>query len=66
MNEALNLVRPYGDRGEPMPWSKKGRKNAMFFLEDDHCLTKVLSKVKQTLLDWSRVRAGAIPPKYFN
>lgn len=33
VNEALNLVRPYGSQGEPMPWSRKPRRNLMFMLD---------------------------------
>jgi len=28
VNEAMNLVRPHGKHGEPMPWSTQGRKNS--------------------------------------
>jgi len=27
VNEAMNMVRPYGIQGEPMPWSNVPRKN---------------------------------------
>lgn len=48
VNEAMNSIRPYGLEGEPMPWSKKPRKNILIHLEDNmesihHMLSKILN-----------------------
>ena len=49
VNESLNKVRPYGNLGEPMPWSKKPRKNVMFMFESTENLDDVLVSVKLTV-----------------
>lgn len=49
VNEAMNLVRPYGIQGEPMPWSSLSRKSSHLALENKSVfktLDKVLNKVK--------------------
>ena len=51
VNEAMNLVRPYGIQGEPMPWSSLNRKNSHLSSENNiktvyQTLDKVLNKVK--------------------
>jgi len=61
LNEALNELRPYGPRGEPMPWSKKGRKNPFFMYQEADCLDVILNGVKRRVLGWARLKAGAIP-----
>jgi len=38
VNEALNFYRPYGARGEPMPWSCKSRKNGIFLQDSEEAL----------------------------
>jgi hypothetical protein len=60
VNESLNMVRPYGSQGEPMPWSRKHRKNLVYLFEGVDELDLVLLQVKNTVLHWSRVRAGAL------
>ncbi|CDW82922.1 iq calmodulin-binding motif family protein [Stylonychia lemnae] len=64
VNEALNQVRPYGNQGEPMPWSKKPRKNLMFMFDTTENLDQILYDVKTKVVSWSRTKAGALPPKY--
>lgn len=49
VNEALNLFRPYGPRGEPMPWSSKSRKNGLFLSDSEEALENVLTNVKMKL-----------------
>lgn len=61
VNEALNLFRPYGLRGEPMPWSSKSRRNAMFLSDSDSALTSVLIRVRKTVVSWASTRAGILP-----
>jgi len=41
VNEAMNLVRPYGKNGEPLPWSNKPRKN-FFVYADSTQLQKII------------------------
>lgn len=62
VNESLNMVRPFGSQGEPMPWSRKHRKNLIYMYEGGEDLDLVLIQVKNTVLHWARVRAGALPP----
>ena len=45
VNEALNMVRPYGRFGEPMPWSFRPRKN-FFPFANEKDLESVLGNVK--------------------
>ena len=59
VNEALNLVRPYGEHGEPMPWSNRARKNHFPFASEKD-LENVLSMVKATLVGWVSTNAGQI------
>lgn len=46
VNESLNMVRPYGSHGEPMPWSKKPRKNLIFLFDSADDLDQILLQVK--------------------
>jgi len=46
VNEGLNAVRPYGSSGEPMPWSRKPRRNLIFMFESADDLDKILDQVK--------------------
>lgn len=61
VNEALNSVRPYGQAGEPMPWSNKSRKNMLLAYEKVDVLEQILGKVKTKVLGWQKTRAGALP-----
>jgi hypothetical protein len=42
VNEGFNIVRPYGSTGEPMPWSRKPRRNLIFLFESADDLDKIL------------------------
>lgn len=59
VNEGLNLVRPYGRLGEPMPWSMRARKN-FFPYANENDLEKVLDNVKKCILEWANIQAGQI------
>jgi hypothetical protein len=61
VNEALNMFRPYGARGEPMPWSSKNRRNAIFLSDEEPALNAILQKAKAKVLVWSQTRAGSLP-----
>ena len=69
VNEAMNMVRPYGKQGEPMPWSTQGRKNAYSSIENNiesvyKSLEKILHQVKYNVLSWASIRAGTISNSY--
>ena len=53
------MVRPYGQLGEPMPWSTRPRRNFFQFANEDD-LEGVLAAVKQKLMEWADMRAGQI------
>ena len=55
----MNMVRPYGQLGEPMPWSGRPRKNFFPFASEDD-LEDVLGAVKRKLMEWADMRAGQI------
>ena len=57
VNEALNMVRPYGRMGEPMPWSIRARKNFFPFASEKD-LERVLDSVKKCIIGWTEIRAG--------
>ena len=59
VNEALNLVRPYGKLGEPMPWSNRARKN-FFPYASEKDLAGILDNVKNCILGWANIKAGQI------
>lgn len=59
VNEALNLFRPYGPNGEPMPWSTKPRQNFFVYAPETQ-LEIVLREVKSKLMEWSTTRAGQL------
>jgi len=61
VNEALNFFRPYGPRGEPMPWSSKSRKNGLFLSDSEEALNAVLAQVRGKLFQWANSRAGVLP-----
>jgi len=50
VNESLNMVRPYGSQGEPMPWSRKPRKNLIFLFDCAEDLDSILLQVKNTVI----------------
>jgi hypothetical protein len=50
VNESLNRVRPYANQGEPMPWSRKPRRNLIFMFESTENLEDILQNVKATVV----------------
>ena len=65
VNEAMNLSRPYGIAGEPMPWSATPRKNVYLQLEDNMesvqmTLEKILQQVKNKVIRWASSYLGPI------
>lgn len=65
VNEAMNMARPYGAGGEPMPWSNQPRKNVYLMIEDNiesvtYNLEKILQSVKERVLKWASLCAGSI------
>lgn len=58
------MVRPYGSAGEPMPWSKKPRRNLMFMLDCTENLDEILNTVKNRVITWAKTKAGALPPRF--
>jgi len=59
VNESLNMVRPYGKFGEPMPWSSRPRKN-FFPYANENDLEGVLKTVKKCILEWADIKAGQV------
>lgn len=57
INEALNMVRPYGSKGEPMPWSTTPRRSFFVYADEEH-LEKILKTVKENVEGWANTRAG--------
>lgn len=65
VNEAMNLVRPYGIYGEPTPWSNaRAKRNGFLQPMNDQkvliTLEKILNSVKAQVLSWASIRAGQI------
>jgi len=61
VNEALNLIRPYGLNGEPMPWSAQGR--ILFKSIADPKI--IIRNIKNMVLDWASFELGTLPKKEF-
>lgn len=64
INEALDIFRPHGKRGEPLPWTGKGA----FMI--DYTRTEIKSEqilrwVMNTLLDWNNFKVGPLPCREF-
>jgi len=61
VNEALNLIRPYGITGEPLPWSLQQR---ILFksITDPNIITR---NIKNMVLDWISFQVGAVPKPNF-
>eukprot|EP00826_Nyctotherus_ovalis_P017373 TRINITY_DN15116_c0_g1_i3.p1 TRINITY_DN15116_c0_g1~~TRINITY_DN15116_c0_g1_i3.p1 ORF type:complete len:917 (-),score=302.89 TRINITY_DN15116_c0_g1_i3:188-2938(-) len=58
-NEALNLIRPYGLNGEPMPWSIQSR--ILFKSIADRAI--IVKNIKNMVLDWASFEVGTLPKK---
>ena len=64
INEALNLFRPHGKKGEPLPWT--GRGGFMIdYTKTDVLASQILSLVNNILLDWNSFKGGPLPWKEF-
>lgn len=61
VNEALNLIRPYGLNGEPMPWSSQGR--VLFRDITDRSI--IVRNIKNIVLDWVSFEVGTLPSPEF-
>eukprot|EP00826_Nyctotherus_ovalis_P027075 TRINITY_DN2110_c0_g4_i1.p1 TRINITY_DN2110_c0_g4~~TRINITY_DN2110_c0_g4_i1.p1 ORF type:complete len:930 (-),score=285.35 TRINITY_DN2110_c0_g4_i1:226-3015(-) len=61
VNEALNLIRPYGLNGEPLPWSLQQR---ILFksITDPNIITR---NIKNMILDWVSFEVGTLPKANF-
>ena len=61
VNEALNLIRPYGLNGEPFPWSAQQR---ILFksINDPNIITR---NIKNMILDWVSFEVGVLPHSDF-
>jgi len=65
VNEAMNMARPYGIGGEPMPWSNVPRKNVHIADYDneesvDLVLGRVLTRVKDKVIMWANAKVGSL------
>ena len=56
LNDALDICRPLGLRGVPMPWSNKVRDLSYHRLSTE----QIMEKAKDRVLDWSKVEAGGM------
>eukprot|EP00826_Nyctotherus_ovalis_P031647 TRINITY_DN2533_c0_g1_i8.p1 TRINITY_DN2533_c0_g1~~TRINITY_DN2533_c0_g1_i8.p1 ORF type:complete len:791 (+),score=226.07 TRINITY_DN2533_c0_g1_i8:515-2887(+) len=61
VNEALNLIRPYGLNAEPMPWSSQGR--ILFKSISDQGI--IVKNIKNMVLDWASFEVGTLPGPEF-
>jgi len=61
VNEALNLIRPYGLSGEPMPWSNQGR----VLFRDITDKNIIIRNIKNIVLDWVSFEVGTLPNPEF-
>jgi len=61
VNEALNLIRPYGLNGEPMPWSIQSR--ILFKSIIDRNV--IIKNIKNMVLDWASFEVGTLPKEEF-
>jgi len=61
VNEALNLIRPYGLNGEPTQWSLQQR---ILFksITDPNIITR---NIKNMVLDWASFEVGTLPKPEF-
>eukprot|EP01022_Parablepharisma_sp_SALTPOND_P022319 TRINITY_DN4500_c0_g1_i1.p1 TRINITY_DN4500_c0_g1~~TRINITY_DN4500_c0_g1_i1.p1 ORF type:complete len:1311 (-),score=211.19 TRINITY_DN4500_c0_g1_i1:1930-5862(-) len=61
VNEALNLIRPYGLNGEPMPWSVQGR--ILFKSIADPKI--IIRNIRNMVQDWASFEVGTLPKREF-
>eukprot|EP00826_Nyctotherus_ovalis_P012351 TRINITY_DN13259_c0_g1_i1.p1 TRINITY_DN13259_c0_g1~~TRINITY_DN13259_c0_g1_i1.p1 ORF type:complete len:433 (-),score=73.61 TRINITY_DN13259_c0_g1_i1:75-1373(-) len=61
VNEALNLIRPYGLVGDPLPWSWQQR--VLFkSITDPFIITR---NIRNMVLDWATFEVGTLPKSEF-
>ena len=56
LNEALDVARPYQNKGAPMPWSKCTR--VVKRIETEAQAKSVLEKAREQVIKWLRMRSG--------
>jgi len=61
VNEALNLIRPYGLNGEPFPWSTQQR----ILFKSINDLNIITRNIKNMILDWTSLEVGILPRNEF-
>lgn len=61
INEGLNIYRPHGKKGEPLPWT--GRNSLI--IDYTRLNVEVLDKVREILQDWNSFKGGPLPCKEF-
>jgi len=61
INEALNLIRPYGLDGEPMPWDNQPR--ILFRSVTDEKI--IIDNVRAMILEWASFNVGTLPKQDF-
>lgn len=61
VNEALNLIRPYGLNAEPMPWSCQAR--ILFKSISDQGI--IVKNIKNMVVDWASFEVGTLPGPEF-
>lgn len=67
INEALDIFRPHGKKGEPLPWTGKGA-FIVDYTKTEIDAENILDLVMNTLLDWNSFKVGPLPWRefYFN
>lgn len=55
-NEALDMERPYKDKGQPMPWSKQTRIVKKAITQED--VDRMIVKAKERVISWCKTGAG--------
>ena len=64
VNEVLDELRPYGRRGQPMPWSLRGEQKPEGRLGNGR-LREIVRDVKNRLRKWSDIKGGTLPRSEF-
>lgn len=64
INEALDIFRPHGKKGEPLPWTGKGA-FIVDYTKTEVESSQILACVMNTLLDWNSFKIGPLPWKEF-
>lgn len=59
-NEALNLFRPFGKSGTPLPW--KFGKNYIPRVTKEEDVEAILNQAREKVLNWSSLMCGYLAP----